>query len=199
MKIAIMQPYFFPYEGYFDLIRKVDLFVFLDDVQYIRRGWVNRNKINAAHPLYLTVPVQKASRDTLIKDMKISGEWVTKHLETFKHVFGQKVVSNKVFQYYQSLAEQDDLCPMLCNSVKWMSKHLGISGKFDYSHNYPSIQKGKERILELCKILKADQYFNLPGGIKLYDPVEFQQRDIDLKFLDTSHFDHWSILQKCLR
>ena len=59
MKVAITQPYFFPYLGYFKLIESVDKFVFFDDVQYIRRGWVNRNKIRVKNPLWITVPVKK--------------------------------------------------------------------------------------------------------------------------------------------
>jgi hypothetical protein len=67
MKIAVMQPYFFPYLGYFKLINSVDAFVFFDDVQYIRRGWINRNKIRIKEPLWLTIRIKKCHIQTIIK------------------------------------------------------------------------------------------------------------------------------------
>ena len=73
MKIALMQPYFFPYIGYFHLVDAVDTFYIYDNVQYINRGWINRNRILVnGHPTYITLPIEKTSRYALISDRKIS-------------------------------------------------------------------------------------------------------------------------------
>lgn len=198
MKIAIMQPYFFPYEGYFELIKKVDLFVFLDDVQYIRRGWINRNIIKVPNSKFLTIPVQKANQNSLIKDIKIFGNWVPKHIKLFKNFFGSKVLNNKVFEYYTTLEGWAQLSPMVCDTVQWMCRHMEIECKFDFSHNYPSEKKGKDRIIELCKHFGASEYFNLPNGSKIYSLQDFKNNDIQLNFIDTSKFECVSILQKYL-
>ena len=75
MKIAIMQPYLFPYIGYFSLIYNTDRFVFFDTPQYIRKGWINRNRIisSSGEPIYFTVPTQKAARETAINQILING------------------------------------------------------------------------------------------------------------------------------
>jgi hypothetical protein len=102
MKLAIMQPYFFPYAGYFQLMKNVDLFVFLDDVQYIRRGWINRNKINKNTPTYITVPINKAPQSAKINEISICHGWVDNHLKSFIHVYGNKIKENIVFICYHT-------------------------------------------------------------------------------------------------
>ena len=188
-----MQPYFFPYAGYYQLIANVDMFVFLDDVQYIRRGWVNRNKIRKSAPIYITVPVKKSPRETSINQIQISLDWVPKHLKTFTHIFSQKIRDSEVYKFYTGLSQWKLLSPMLCESIQWMSKYLGLKTQFDYASRYPSSRKGQDRILELCKQLGATSYVNLPGGKRLYDEKEFG--DVELVFLDTDHHERISILE----
>lgn len=190
-----MQPYFFPYAGYFQLIANVDLFVFLDDVQYIRRGWVNRNKIRKSDPIYLTVPVKKVSRETAINQIQIESDWLPSHLKTFTRIFGKKIENNEVYKFYTKLDQWELLSPMLCESIQWMSKHLNINTQFKHASQYPSGKKGQDRILELCRKLGATSYVNLPGGINLYDEKDFEE--IELEFLNTDHHERISILETC--
>ena len=100
MKVGIMQPYFFPYIGYFALVNYVDEFIFFDTPQYINHGWVNRNRILRQNgvPGYVTVPIQKASQNTSIKDIKISNssDWKNK-------IFGQITVYKKKAPYYKEI------------------------------------------------------------------------------------------------
>jgi hypothetical protein len=197
MKIAIMQPYFFPYTGYFKLISEVDTFVFLDDVQYIRRGWMNRNKINNSSPFYITVPVKKCPRNTLIKDIETIKGWSHSHLKSFVHVYGKKVFSNSIYEYYKNFENYDLLNPMLCDSIIWMSKYLKLKTKFEYSSNFPSNKRGQERIIDICKKMSATTYCNLPNGNSIYSNEEFDKNNIMLKFINTEHHKHISILESC--
>ena len=195
MKLAIMQPYFFPYAGYFQLMANVDLFVFLDDVQYIRRGWINRNKINKNTPTYITVPINKTSQSAKINEISICHGWVDNHLKYFIHLYGNKIKENIVFRSYQDYEKYDMLSHLNCESLKMMAKILNVKTAFEFSSNYPSDEKGEDRILQLCKLFKANEYCNLPGGRSLYDEIKFQNNGIKLNFIDTSYQDPISIIE----
>lgn len=192
-----MQPYFFPYGGYYQLISEVDVFVFLDDVQYIRRGWMNRNKINYSSPFYITIPVKKCSRQTLVKDVETIKGWSHSHLDSFIHVYGKKVMSNLIYEYYKSFENYDLLCPMLCDSIIWMSKYLKLKTRFEYSSNFPSDNRGQERIIDICKKMSATTYYNLPNGKSIYSNEKFDRNNVMLKFINTENHKHISILESC--
>ena len=194
-----MQPYFFPYYGYFDLISAVDVFVFFDDVQYIKSGWINRNRVTQNNKqIYFTVPVKKSPQKTPINQMKIFGtNWVQEHLKTFNHCYGNRIANHKLFQMYSDLGRFENLSDMVCHTIIWMCKHLGIRTKFEFSHNLTSDLCKEQRIIQICKSLGATSYFNLPGGKHLYHPDEFQSNGIDLNFIDTSQRPRTSILEIC--
>ena len=182
-----MQPYFFPYPGYFELMSSVDLFVFLTDVQYVKRSWINRNHI--CHPngnsTYITVPVSKHKQKDSIENISISKEWnwlVDKHIKCFKNFYGNNI-DEELIKFYKTLKRHNKLCPMLIDSLRWMSNYLGINLKIDLSSNYPSYLKGEERIIELCKIVGATTYVNLPGGGSLYKKSNFFKEGINLEFM----------------
>jgi hypothetical protein len=184
--IAITQPYFFPYRVYFELVASVDCFVFLDDVQYIRRGWVNRNRITSKgnEPFYFTVPVRKSHQNEKINRIEIANnEWTENHLKSFEHCYGKKTVNHPLYHYYQTLKDKNNLCEMVCESVVKVGEQIGISTHYDFSSRHQSELKGQERILELCRIFKAKTYVNLPGGYKLYNEGIFRSYGIDLKFM----------------
>lgn len=187
-----MQPYFFPYAGYFQLMANVDLFVFLDDVQYIKRGWINRNKISNQ---YFTVPVIKSSQTTKINQIFIQHGWVKDHLKKFIHTYGNKIQENHVFQSYQTYEKYDMLCQLNCNSLMFVSKILNIKVNFDFASNYPSKNTGESRILELCDLFKAKEYYNLPNGVNLYNFDNFESKGIKLNFVDTSQQPRTSIIE----
>ena len=194
MKIAIMQPYFFPYLGYYKLISKVDKFVFLDDVQYTRKGWINRNMINMCNPLRITLPIKKCSQKTKINKIEICGDWIEKHLKTFMHIYGKKILSTEFYNYYITLKDCTLLSDALCKSVIWTTKFLKINDNFSYASLHPSKKNGKERIIELCKIYHASEYVNLPNGKLLYDCKYFEKNNIKLSFVDTSIIPKISII-----
>lgn len=103
MRIAVQQPYFYPYLGYFKLISSVDKFVFFNDVQYIRRGWINRNRINVDN--YLTVPILKTKRSEIINNIKIdySTHWHYKHCRTLETKYGKKCLEHPIYLFYKNI------------------------------------------------------------------------------------------------
>lgn len=194
-KIAIMQPYFFPYGGYYKLINQVDCFVFFDDVQYKKRSWINRNKICCNNPFYLTIPIKKCKRETKINQVEIKENWTDLHLKHFLHLYGNKVEKNEVYQYYKKLKNEILLCDILCKSLIFLSDYFKFKTKFYYSSSYPSNKKGQDRIIELCKIFECNYYYNLPNGINLYKEEEFTKNSIYLNFINTNEYKKISILE----
>lgn len=198
MKVAIMQPYFFPYGGYFQLMKSVDKFIFLDDVQYVRRGWINRNKISdpsKKSQINLTVPVKKSTQNTLILNMKICDGWVEKHLKTFKHVYGKTVISHPLYKFYSSFNDFDSLNELLIASLTWTANYLKIKNDFMTSSEINCDGHGQDKIINLCKAVNGTEYCNLPGGINLYNSDFFEKNGLKLNFIDTSYHERISILE----
>lgn len=182
MKIAIMQPYFFPYIGYFELISKVDYFIFLDDAQYTRRGWINRNKISKNNTEYkLVVPVKKSHQKTKIMDIEVYNNiWVDKHIKTFNHLYGKKIYKNNFIKNYQNYKNTNKLCDILINSIIETSNLFNLSCKFLKSSNLNVDKHGTEKIINICKKLNAKNYYNLPNGSSIYSNEEFKKNGINL-------------------
>lgn len=203
MKIAIMQPYFFPYKGYFDLIASVDKFIFLDDVQYVKRRWINRNIIpapNKKDDIFITVPIKNASRETKINQIEIfDKKWPEKHMKTFIHVYGKNNINNNFKDFYLSLSQHLNLSNMLCKSIIWICNFLGIKKEFYYSSNFFSLLKGQDRIIELCKTFSCTTYINACGGKKLYDENIFNKNNINLNFMPESNNEKFSIINNIIK
>lgn len=193
-----MQPYFFPYKGYFDLIASVDKFIFLDDVQYVKRRWINRNIIPAPNKkdiIFITVPIKNVSRETKINQIEIfDKKWSEKHMKTFIHVYGKNNINNIFKEFYLSLNQYFNLSKMLCNSIIWVCDLLGIKKEFYYSSDYPSLLKGQDRIIELCKSFNCTSYTNAYGGKKLYDENIFNENNIQLNFMPEFDGEKLSII-----
>lgn len=200
MKIAVMQPYFYPYLLYFKLIKTVDTFVFLTDVQYLRRGWMNRNCIRTQTGWqYLTIPVEKSPQDTLIYNIKTVPDWGQLHCKTLLTTYGKKTEQHWLFQKFKELCAETNLCNFLCKSIQHTAANLDIKTIFLDSRDYPSSLRREHRIIDICKKLNATTYVNLPGGTTLYTPEMFAEHNIQLEFipiLDNSN--HLSIIDLCL-
>lgn len=193
MKIGIMQPYLFPYIGYWQLINLVDKFVILDDVNYIMRGFINRNSILVnGKPYRFTIPIRKASQNKLIMETKLSFSLQEKQklLKTFCNAYQNTPYFENVMPILENiiLSKEEDLTQYIYKSLKDISEYLQISTEFYFSSR---IQKnsdlcGEERILEICKKLGGNEYINLSGGRKLYHQDSFVRENIKLYFLDTN-------------
>lgn len=189
MKLAIMQPYFFPYAGYFNLISKVDKFVFYDDVNFIKGGWINRNRLFLSGDVrYFTVPLSGASPNQKIMDVKIQPKstWERKLLEGIKQSYSKAPNFNMTYDLIRDVInnEDDRVSQFAKRSIKKTSERLGLQVAFvdsssDYSNSYLS---GVERVLDICVKNGAEIYVNLSGGKDLYCENVFLEQDIKLVF-----------------
>lgn len=191
MKVGVMQPYIFPYIGYWQLINAVDKFVILDDVHYIMRGYINRNSILLnGKPYRFTIPMKKASQNKLIMDTKLNftGKDKEKFLATIRNAY-------KKAKYYESAMplieeiinnSEDDLTRFVLFSIKRIMEYLGVQTEVLVSSKIDKNQelKAEERIIEICKRLDADIYINSSGGRMLYSHSDFEKEGMKLFFLD---------------
>jgi hypothetical protein len=191
MKLAVMQPYFFPYIGYFELINRTDKWVVLDNVQYLRRGWMNRNRI--IHPsgngwTYLTVPVQKAHHEVAIKDVLVVPDqgWKQGLLRQVLHYRKRAPFFEPVYELFERALAPDELSLSKFNvhALKLTCDYLGIDFAYEFFSEMDlpigEIHESGDWPLRIAEALKATEYINPPGGIDLYDPVKFQASGIKL-------------------
>lgn len=195
MKIAVMQPYFYPYIGYFELISKVDIFVFLVDAQFKKRSWMTRNYLRGN--LRLTIPTQKVHQKDKINQILIDNNqnWKELHLKKLLHLYGKNSLSHPIFQVYNK--EYSFLCDFLCESIIETSKFFGLKTIFKYSTEASSDKSSVEKIVDICNFYKCDEYYNLPSGRSLYKEEDFG--DMRLNFMSlTDHDNKLSIIDVCL-
>lgn len=191
MKIAIMQPYFFPYIGYFQLINAVNKFVVLDDVNFIKKGWINRNKILVQQNEFLfTLPLKSVSQNKLICHYEIVKEgWEGKFLKTLEYSYKNAPFYIETIRLVTSilLFESDNLSNYLVFQIRAICDYLDISTEIiytsrKYQNNY---YYGQDRIIDICKIEKAQAYINLLGGRNIYNTSSFKEIGIDLYFINS--------------
>jgi hypothetical protein len=189
MKVGIMQPYFFPYIGYFQLIKLVDKFIIYDDVNYIKRGWINRNRILINdEPAYLTVPLRKVSQNKLICETYLNEE--DKEFEKIKRSIELAYKSTPYFKdvfpvLEETLIFRENVAEFNYSLLKKVSEYLKIETEFvESSTKYEnSTLKGQERILDICQKENANHYINPIGGMELYNKDTFEQTGVKLNFI----------------
>lgn len=190
MRLGIMQPYFFPYLGYWQLLANVDKYVVYDDVTYIKGGWINRNNflINGQKNL-LTMQLEKASSYTLIKDIAIKDDFV-KFLKTIEMGYKKAPFFEDIFRLLKDICQCPDkkLGQFLFNSHIKICEYLGIDTELILSSSFEKHTelKGKDKVISICKQLGADEYINAIGGQELYDKKEFAENGIRLNFLQAN-------------
>lgn len=191
MNIAVMQPYFFPYLGYFQLINLVDRFYLYDDVNFIRRGWVNRNRVLlAGKPYWFTLPLVDASQNRKINEHDIARDRNFVKLEaSLKHAYAKAPMFEQVFPLLCRLLrdEENNLAIFLKNTLAAVTEYIGISKPILVTSETAmhGEAKGQDRILEICCAVGASRYINPVGGQQLYDQDAFSTRGIDLQFLQS--------------
>lgn len=190
MKLGIMQPYFFPYIGYWQLLNAVDKYVIYDDVNYINRGWINRNNILMSDKSkMINLPLKHASQNSLINEIEIFEDKKKKEklLKTIEMVYRKSTYYDVVFPMIESIInyEERNLSRYLQHSINQINKYLSINTELILSStiNKNNILKGEDKIIEICNILQADEYYNSIGGQELYSYEKFMDNGIKLKFL----------------
>lgn len=192
MKIGIMQPYFMPYIGYWQLINAVDKFVILDDVNYIMRGYINRNSILLnGKPYRFTIPVEKASQNKLINETVLSFTQKNKmdFLKTICNAYRKAPYFEDVMPLLTEVVNnaEADLTGFIQFSIEKVMAYLDIETEIFISSKLEkdNTLKAQKRIIEICKQLDADTYINPCGGRALYSHSDFEKEGIELFFLET--------------
>lgn len=188
--LAIMQPYLFPYIGYWQLIHAVDRFVVYDDVNYIKGGWINRNRVLInGEPTFITVPLYQPSSFKRICDISLQPSllWRNKLARTVEITYRKAPFFAEVFPVIDKLMryESDNLAHYLAHQLQDLAAFMGIKSEFVvtsrcYKNNELSSQ---ERIIDICKREGAGTYINPQGGQALYDTETFRGAGIDLRFI----------------
>lgn len=190
MKIAIMQPYFFPYIGYFQLMKEVDRFVFYDDAQYMKGGWVNRNRILlGAAPAWLTAPVAHGTIE-----MSINQRYYLRDGNGFESLGRKLEAAYRKAPYFNSIfprlkvwlkCQDDNVARFNQFHLVEIARLVGIRCEFLTASSVlqGSSSRGQDRVIEICQALGATEYVNPIGGLELYSKAKFAAEDIVLSFL----------------
>ncbi len=193
-----MQPYFFPYIGYFQLINSVDEFIIYDNIEYTRKGWINRNRIlvNGKDSI-ITLPLKKDSDFLKVSEREVSKTWNEDRIKLLNRIKSSYIKSpffNDVFPIIKSciLNSKTNLFDFIHDSLLEINKYLDIKTKIiisstlDIDHNL----KSKNKVIEICKNRKADIYINAIGGVNLYDKGEFKSNGIELNFIKSNYISY---------
>lgn len=198
MKIGIMQPYFLPYIGYFQLLNAVDKYVIYDNIQYTKKGWINRNRIlQNGKDLLISIPLEKDSDYLDVKDRYVSKG------------FDRKKLLNQIRESYRKAPYFDEVMPMMEDIINFEGENLfqyiynsvqRICAYFDINTNTEIVissslsidhsLKGQDKVLAICKELQATDYINAIGGQELYNKEDFKKENIGLHFLSTNPIEY---------
>lgn len=195
-----MQPYFMPYAGYFRLFQASDLFVIYDCVQFPRRGWVHRNRLVDTRGVarWLTLPLAKAPRDVLIRDLEFlpdAGELLAERLRPFPLATEDRDAQEILVEMQNVTGSPVSYLERLLEHV---ARYLALPWKVMRSSSLeisPAL-RGQDRILEIARRLGATDYVNAPGGTDLYDADAFAEAGIQLRFLAPYSGPSCSILSR---
>jgi hypothetical protein len=187
MRLAVMQPYFFPYIGYFQLIDAVEEFVLFDDVNFIKKGWINRNNIllnNSRH--MISLPIRKISQNKKIEEhfLQASINWRSKLQKTLHSAYSKAPCYDQVAPLIEQIVSYptDELSAFL---LKETCRYLNIETKISLSSNLNDnkLLKGQDRIIDICILKNASSYYNSIGGKELYSADAFESKGIHLNFV----------------
>lgn len=201
MKLAIMQPYFLPYIGYFQLINSVDRFVIYDDVNYIKQGWINKNSFLIQNKSsFFTIPLEAPSSFIKIKDTKVNQKqfdlWSRKTTMTIQQNYKKAPYFNEGFELFNEVLKFNNdiisIAELNYLSIKKIAEYLDIKTKIIKTSTIynNSDLKAQERIIDICKKENATTYINPIGGIDLYDKLDFKNANIDLFFIKTDAIEY---------
>lgn len=189
MIIGIMQPYFMPYIGYFQLMKAVDKYIIYDDVNYIKGGWVSRNYllINGEKKMF-TITLKEASPNKLFNEIEIKDDF-KKLMKTLQLNYSKSVNFKEAMVLMERIISfpNKQLSQFIANSFQEILNYLSIDTELILSSNIykNNTLKGQEKILNICNILGANTYYNAVGGQELYSKEKFKENGIMLNFIET--------------
>lgn len=190
MILGMMQPYFYPYLGYWQLMNMVDEYILYDDVNYIKGGWINRNRIkmNGSDGLF-GISVKKASQNRKINEHEICMTPKDKErlINKVKCSYAKAPYINEVIALFEDTVnyEKTNLAEYLAYSNRKIAEYMGITTPI-YSAtelNLDHTSRAQQRIIDICKQRGATEYINAIGGKELYTKQDFEEEGLNLKFL----------------
>jgi WbqC-like protein family len=217
MKLAIMQPYFFPYIGYFQLINAVDKFIIYDHLNFIKKSWINHNKVLVINSgcMVITVPLKHKSPFIKISDIEIDDitKWREKLKRTLHFNYKKSLMYNEIYPILEDSIDYNtnklselnsyiitSICKYLkihtkieCDSNKYQQLENFLLNRNCFSIDYKDIDSKIIRIVEICRQEQADTYYNAIGGVKLYPKDVFAKNKIDIKFIKTKFIEYKQI------
>jgi hypothetical protein len=198
MRLALMQPYFLPYLGYFQLMSAVEEFVIYDDVQFIKNGWINRNRILVnGQPSYITLPVERGHLGDFVNQRGFVG-----YADARARILGQVDAAYRRAPFFKEVRtllksllelEEENVAATVGRQLAELANYLGISANFRISSSlgkYDGELAGQDRVIEVCRTLGATTYYNAIGGMELYDPSAFAKAGLELVFIRSRAGDY---------
>ena len=196
MKLAVMQPYFLPYIGYFQLIASVDQFIVYDNIKYTKKGWINRNRmLQNGSDVTFSLPLKKDSDSFQVVQRNLVPDFNRdKLLNQFSGAYRKAPYFEQTMPLIELIVrfKDNNLFDYLHHSINQICEYLGIttevrvSSTLDIDHNLQS----QEKVLALCQAANAKTYVNAIGGIELYSKEIFQDKGIELKFIKSKSFEY---------
>jgi WbqC-like protein len=196
MKAAIMQPYFLPYIGYFQLIAGVDVFVVYDNIKYTKKGWINRNRMlsNGTDAMF-SLPLKNGSDALDVVERELAADFNRgRLLNQLKGAYARAPYFAQTFPLIERIVRYDErnLFRYIRHSIVSVCEHLGLTTEIRVSSDIAADHelKGQDKVIALCEALGADCYVNPIGGVELYSKEAFKARGIDLKFIRSKPFEY---------
>jgi hypothetical protein len=199
MRIAIMQPYYLPYIGYFQLMSAVDVFVVYDNIQFTKKGWFHRNRIlYQGKDRMFSIPISKGSTSLDVRDRTISGLFIKqrgKYMEWIRQSYGNAPFFKEVYPIVMDcfyFERSHNLFDFIFNSLGIMKDFLNIKCSMVVSSTLPidHSKKSQEKVISICRHTKTDLYINPIGGLGLYSSEKFKESGVDLRFLKTKNLTY---------
>ncbi|MWC30898.1 WbqC family protein [Paenibacillus sp. MMS18-CY102] len=196
MKIAIMQPYFLPYIGYFQLLKAVDLFVVYDNIEYTKKGWINRNRfLQQGKDAYFTIPLQKDADHLHVVQRKVAtGFNPDKLLNPIKNAYKKAPFFVEGYGVIQEAVkwEERNLFEFIHRSIGLAANRLRIDTPVVVSSSLPIDHslRAQEKVLAICDHLRASIYYNPIGGMDLYSKEQFSRQGVALSFLRSRSIEY---------
>jgi WbqC-like protein family len=196
MKVAIMQPYFFPYIGYFQLFGAVDLFVIYDNIKYTKKGWINRNRmLQSGKDVMFSLPLRSDPDSLDVRERTLAADFKRdKLLNQLRGAYGRAPQFNEVFPMIERAVHHQDmnLFAYLHHALICACQHLGLTTPLRVSSSITIDHglKGQDKVIALSKAVGATTYVNAIGGQELYDRDVFRRHGLDLQFIGSKPFEY---------
>jgi hypothetical protein len=195
-KVAIMQPYLFPYIGYFQLISAVNLFILYDNIKYTKKGWINRNRIlQNGKDVMFSLPLKNDSDFLNVCHRQIAGNYSPdKLLNQIRSGYHHAPYFDEVFFLIEQIMryEERNLFKFIHHSIIRICEYIGITTEIKISSNISidHLLKGQDKVIAICEAVNASTYINPIGGMELYSRNVFFKRDLELKFIKSKPYEY---------